>query len=226
MARKTSTETQVKNILVPVFQSLGRSGKIIYIILLLVLFYFGYQYFIDAKPSSSVTFNSKLIEKEIKNVGKLIVTEGHYAKVLTYKDQQKYMLDLVTFEKKALIVANADVIVSYDLRQVKYNIDEEAKKVTIISIPEPELKINQNLHFYDVNQSRFNPFGANDYNKINKKVKEVIAKEIENSTLKSNAENRLISELSKILIVTHSMGWTLEYKGELIDSESDFNLKL
>lgn len=226
MARKTSSETEIKNLLVPIIQAIGRSGKLLYVLVFLIVGYFAYHYFTNQKPTSSVEFNSSLIEKEIKNVGKLIVTEGHYAEVLTYKDQQKYLMDLVSFEKKALIVANADVIVSYDLRQIKYKIDEEAKKVTITSIPEPELKINQDLHFYDINQSRFNPFGAADYNKINKKVKEQITKKIEKSTLKSNAENRLISELAKILIVTHSMGWTLEYKGKPIQSDTDFKLQL
>lgn len=224
MARKTSSETEIKNLLVPIIQAIGRSGKLLYVLVFLLVGYFAYHYFTNQKPASSVEFNSSLIEKEIKNVGKLIVTEGHYAEVLTYKDQQKYLMDLVSFEKKALIVANADVIVSYDLRQIKYKIDEEGKKVTITNIPEPELKINQNLHFYDINQSRFNPFGAADYNKINKKVKEQIAQKIEKSTLKSNAENRLISELAKILIVTHSMGWTLEYKGKPIQSDTDFKL--
>lgn len=223
MVRKKSTEKQVENLLVPVIQSILRSGKIVYFILIAAVLYFGYQYFANHK-TENIEYNSSLIEKEIKNVGKLIVTEGHYAEVLTYKDQQKYLMDLVSFEKRALIVANADVVVSYDLRQIKYTIDEKIKKVTITSIPEPELKINQDLHFYDINQSRFNPFGAADYNKINKKVKEQITKKIEKSTLRANAENRLISELAKILIVTQSMGWTLEYKGKPIQLDTDFKL--
>ena len=94
------------------------------------------------------------------------------------------------------------------------------------NIPEPELKINQDLHFYDVNQSRFNPFNAQDYNKINKMVRTNLAKKIEKSSLKTNAKNRLISELSKMWILTNSMGWTLKYEGEIIEKEADFDQKL
>ena len=164
--------------------------------------------------------------KQIKNVGKLVVTEGHYAEVITYKDQQKYFMDFITFEKKALIVANADVLVMYDLRQLQYEIDENNKTVTLKNIPEPELKINQDLHFYDVNQSRFNPFNAQDYNKINKKVKTELTKKIEKSSLKSNAKNRLLSELSKILILTNTMGWTLKYDGREVKTDKDIELKI
>ncbi|MEZ4786977.1 MAG: DUF4230 domain-containing protein [Flavobacterium haoranii] len=225
MARSSSNETQIKNILIPIFQAIFRSGKMVYIIIIGVLLYFGYQYFSKNKQEN-IEFNSSLIEKQIKNVSKLIVTEGHYAEVLTYKDQQKYLLDLISFEKKALIVANADVFITYDMRQLEYKIDELNKTITITNLPEPELKINQDLNFYDVNQSRFNPFGAADYNKIQKKVKEVIKAKVEKSTLKTNAENRFLSELSKILVLTNTMGWKLQYNGNTIESDTEFTKKL
>jgi hypothetical protein len=44
---------------------------------------------------------------------------------------------------------------------------------------------------------------------------------IEKSSLKSNAKNRLVSELQKIYILTNSMGWTLEYDGNQIKSSDE-----
>ncbi|MDR6966392.1 lipopolysaccharide export LptBFGC system permease protein LptF [Flavobacterium arsenatis] len=175
------------------------------------------------KDESNIEYNSDLIQQQILNVGKLVVTEGHFSEVLTYKDQDKYLMDLISFEKKALIVVNADVTVSYDLRQVKYDIDEKNKVITITNIPEEEIKISPDIKFYDVNQSRFNQFTGDDYNKVNKTVKANLAKKIEKSTLKSNAKNRLVSELSKILILTNSMGWTLKFEGNVIEKEGDLN---
>lgn len=175
------------------------------------------------KDESNIEYNSNLIQQQILNVGKLVVTEGHFSEVLTYKDQDKYLMDLISFEKKALIVVNADVTVSYDLRQVKYDIDEKNKVITITNIPEEEIKISPDIKFYDVNQSRFNQFTGDDYNKVNKTVKANLAKKIEKSTLKSNAKNRLVSELSKILILTNSMGWTLKFEGNVIEKETDLN---
>jgi hypothetical protein len=34
-----------------------------------------------------------------------------------------------------------------------------------------------------------------------------------------NAQNRLVSELSKFLILTNSLGWTLKHEGITIESE-------
>lgn len=170
--------------------------------------------------SATIEYDTNLIQERIVNVGKLIVTEGLFAEVLTYKDQDKYFMDLISFEKKALVIVNAEVTVAYDLRQMKYDIDEKDKTITITYIPKEEIKINPDIKFYDVNQSRMNPFTGDDYNKISKSVKANLAKKIEKSTLKTNAQNRLISELSKILITTNSMGWTLRYDGKTINEES------
>ncbi|WP_281237798.1 DUF4230 domain-containing protein [Flavobacterium praedii] len=178
------------------------------------------------EDDSTLDYNTNLIQQQIVNVGKLVVTEGHFSEVLTYKNQQKYMMDILSFEKKALIIVNADVTVSYDLHQMKYDIDEANKTITILSIPKEEIKISPDIKFYDVEQSQMNPFTGDDYNKINKSVKVNLAKKIEKSTLKSNAQNRLISELSKILILTNTMGWKLQYEGKVIENEKDFATKV
>jgi hypothetical protein len=171
------------------------------------------------EDDSTLDYNTNLIQQQIVNVGKLVVTEGHFSEVITYKNQQKYMMDMLSFEKKALVIVNADVTVSYDLHQMKYDIDEANKTITIISIPKEEIKISPDIKFYDVTQSQMNPFTGEDYNKINKSVKANLAKKIEASSLKTNAQNRLISELSKILILTNTMGWKLQYNGKVIENE-------
>ena len=83
--------------------------------------------------SATIEYDTNLIQERIVNVGKLVVTEGHFAEVLTYKDQDKYLMDLISFEKKALVIVNAEVTVAYDLRQMKYDIDEKGKTITIQS---------------------------------------------------------------------------------------------
>ena len=190
------------------------------IVILLLFRYCGF------KKDDSLESNTNLLQQQIVNVGKLVVTEGHFAEVLTYKDQQKYLLNILSFEKKALLVVNTDVTVSYDLRQMKYDIDQENKIITILNIPKEEITINPDIKFYDVEQSRLNAFTGDDYNKINKQVREKLAKKMENSSLKTNAQNRLISELSKILILTNSMGWTLQYDGKNIGTETELQSEL
>ncbi|MBQ0907919.1 DUF4230 domain-containing protein [Flavobacterium sp. F-328] len=184
--------------------------------------------FCDFKKNEDqdITYNTNLIQQQILNVGKLVVTEGHFSEVITYKNQQKYLMDMLSFEKKALVVVNADVTVAYDLHLMKYDIDSINKIITIVQIPKEEIKISPDIQFYDVEQSKLNPFTGDDYNKINKSVKANLAKKIEKSSLKTNAQNRLISELSKLLITTSQLGWTLKYEGQVIETEKDFGQKI
>jgi len=224
--RNSATETAIKNMLIPLVQAIGRSGKLLYLIIFVVIGIVLYKYFTSEKPTTTTEYNTELIQEKIKSVGKLVVTEGHFSQVMTYKDQQKYLMDLISFEKKALIIINADVTVAYDLRQVQYDIDEKDKTITIVSIPKEEIKISPDIQFYDVEQSTMNPFTGDDYNKINKKVKADLAKKIEKSSLKSNAKNRLVSELAKVLILTNSMGWTLQYNGEVVKTDKDLEKKI
>lgn len=199
--------------------------RVLIVIAFVIVAVFTVRYFYRS-DNSSIEYNTNLIQQQINNVGKLIVTEGHFSEVLTYRDTKGYILNMLTSEKKALIIVNAEVTVAYDLRQVTYDIDKENKVITIKDIPKEEIKIHPDIKFYSIEHGTLNPFTGDDYNKINKTVRENLKKKIAASTLKTNAQNRLISELSKILILTNSLGWTLEYRGETIQNEQDFNLKL
>jgi hypothetical protein len=196
--------------------------KIVLGIVIAAILVFGLRYCEHQKDEhEKLEANTALIQKQLQNVGKLVVTEGTYAQVYSYKDSKKFYLDLFSSNKKALVIVNAKASIAYDLSKVKTTIDAENKTVTIMSIPEPELTINPNIEYYDVTQDYFNQFDASDYNKIKKRVETDLREKIEASGLKTNAQNRLIAELQKIYILTHSMGWILQYNKETISQEED-----
>jgi len=165
----------------------------------------------DKKEKTILKESSMLIQQQISNVSKLIVTEGHFAEVYNYKDSQELFGPLITADKKALVVVNAEVTVAYDLSKVEFEVDEEAKTLYIKSIPDPDIKINPDFEYYDVSADFLNQFDASDYNKIKNNVQASLMKKVAASTLKSNAKNRLISELSKFYVLTNSLEWTLVY---------------
>lgn len=208
------------------FGKLSEIRKWILVLIVSFLLFWIFNYFTKSNESSTVEYDTNLIQQQIKNVGKLVVTEGHFAEVLTYKDKKKTYIPGLSFDKKALVVINADVTVSFDLSKVEYDIDAENKILTITNIPKEEINISPDFKYYDTESSTFNEFTGEDYNKINKLARTNLAKKIEKSTLKSNAKNRLLSELSKMLVLTNSMGWTLKYNGNVIEKENDLELKL
>lgn len=202
--------------------------KILFGVVITLVVLFTFKYCNEKKEDKIILQeNSALIQEQIKNVGKLIVTEGHFSEVFNYKNSKDIFGDLISVEKKALVVVNAEVTIAYDLSKIEFEVDEVNKTLTILSIPEEEIKINPDLEYYDIQADYLNPFEAKDYNDIKKIVKASLAKKIENSDLKTNAKNRLISELAKFYILTNSLGWTLKNNQNSVHSVEDLqNLKL
>ncbi|MEL6811832.1 MAG: DUF4230 domain-containing protein [Bacteroidota bacterium] len=194
--------------------------KILFGIVITLIIVFGLRYCEFKKDEKeTVLRNSTLIQKQLNNVGKLVVTEGNYAQVYTYEDLKEGYFDFLDAKKKALVIVNAKASVSYDLSRIETRIDEENKTVTITSIPEPQLSVEPKIEYYDIQQNYLNPFGAEDYNKIRRMIEDSLRKTIKASPMISNAQNRLISELQKIYILTNSMGWTLQYQEQPIVTE-------
>ena len=162
--------------------------------------------------------HSALIQKQINNVGKLIVTEGYFSDAYSYKNSKALFASL-TSDKQALVIVNAEVTVGYDLSKIEYQIDSINKVLKITKIPKEELNIYPKLEYYDVESGYLNTFNHDDYNKIQETVTARIRKKVEASNLRINAKNRLVSELSKFYILTNSLGWTLQYNDSTIDNE-------
>lgn len=172
--------------------------------------------------SNEIVPDSDLIQQQMKNVSKLVVNEAKIAQIYNYKDEKSFM-NLVSFDKKALVVVNADVQIMYDLSKLEYTIDEANKTVRITYIPKEEIKISPDIKIYDIEESRFNTFKGNDYNVIQESVKKQFKEKILKSNIQSNAKNRLVSELGKFLVVTKALGWTLQYQQNTIGALEDFD---
>jgi hypothetical protein len=190
--------------------------------LVMSLLLFGFNYCDSKKDTIVLKEGSSLIQEQIKNVGKLVVTEGHFSEVFNYENSKELFGDYFTADKKALVVVNADVTIAYDLSKLKYRVDESTKTLHIISIPKEEIKISPDFEYYDIQADFFNPFEAKDYNTIKETVKKSLTEKLEKSKLKKNAKNRLMSELSKFYILTSSLGWKLQYTETEIESLDAF----
>ncbi|NJY61834.1 DUF4230 domain-containing protein [Salinimicrobium sp. CDJ15-81-2] len=183
--------------------------------LVVLIIFLTYRYFENRNAERDrLEESTAMIQQQIKNVGKLVVTEGTFSQVFTYNDTKNRFFDVLPARKKALIVVNTRATVAYDLSKLEIELDEENKTVHITHIPKEEINIYPDIKYYDITQDYLNQFSAEDYNKIKTRINKSMLEKVENSTLKSNAKNRLISELQKIYILTNTLGWTLTYNNE------------
>lgn len=193
--------------------------------LIALVLFGGFWFFYQGKQErEELRASSELIQKQVQQVGKLIVTEGYYSKVFTFKNSQNLFLNIWKSDKKALVVVNAKATVEYDLRQLIVEIDEKNKTLILKKIPDPVLNIYPDIEYYDVTQDYFNSFEAKDYNKIKNSVTAQIRTQIEKSDLMENSRERLMVELTNLFVLTKSMEWTLMYQEKIIENREQLEL--
>jgi len=151
-----------------------------------------------------------IINNGIKNVSKLVVTEASYSEVYSYNDVDKYFFETLDFEKKLTLLVTAKVLVSYDLKELKIEVDSLHKKLIILHIPEEVLTTIPDIKYYDFQQSILNTFSKDDLNAIQQKAIDKLMETVEVSSIKDKARERLIEELKQLMNLTEILGWTVE----------------
>jgi hypothetical protein len=153
-----------------------------------------------------------LLEK-IRNVSKMITVEGDFSEIMHFEDVKDVFLTLVTSKKKAIVMANAKVLIGFDMKKIKMQSNNENKKLVLEYFPEPEvLSIETDIQYYDVNHGYFNKFSANDLSELNKKVKQNIEDKIPDSELLFSAKNKALETIRMIEQMVSTFGWHLDYK--------------
>ena len=75
--------------------------KILFGVILTLIVLFSFKYCGDKKEEQTVLKeNSALIQEQLNNVSKLVVTEGHFSEVFTYENSKRIFGDLIEAEKK------------------------------------------------------------------------------------------------------------------------------
>lgn len=171
-------------------------------------------WFFSKRNSTVVTTSGDVIVERIKAVKKIVVTEAQFSEVYNFKEAKKYFYDLISFEKKALLLVKGNVKVSYDLEKITYEMDKESKTITLTHVPKPETSIEPSIKYYDLQESTFNSFNLEDYNRLNGQAIQKLKTEIEKSNLYDKAESNLQKTLEELQWVGKELGWKVKIKSK------------
>lgn len=152
-----------------------------------------------------------LLEK-IRNVSKMITVEGDFSEIMHFEDVKDVFLSLVTSKKKAIVLANAKVLIGFDMKKIRLISKPINKTIILEHFPEPEvLSIETDIQYYDVKHGLFNKFAAADLSELNKKVRNNIDKKIPDSELLLTAKVKALDTVKIIGQMVSTFGWKLQY---------------
>ncbi len=150
---------------------------------------------------------AQILLEKVQNIEKLMVVEGTFSEIYTYKDSKNLFHNFFPVEKKVIVIINATVQIGYDLNKVGYSIDAKTKTLQLNHIPKTEIVVSSQVEYYDIDDSRFYKLTANDFTKIQKRANELILQKVKESTMPKQAEQRLNIVLENIIFSAKEMGW-------------------
>lgn len=153
--------------------------------------------------------STRIINHEIQRLNKMIVIEQNYSAFRTkkYADFNTRYLDFMN--KNIVLYITAKAQVSYDMKQMKIEVDSADKKIHIISLPEPELSVYPNVEIYSMEEGWFNNFSKAELNQVMNEGKADIQQEVEKSNIKAMAHNQLIANLKDLYVVAKLYRWQI-----------------
>lgn len=177
-------------------------------ILIMSIFYFLFR---NRFTKNKTEEQSVVLLEKIRNVSKMITVEGDFAEVMHFEDVKDVFLNYITSKKKAIVFANAKVLIGFDMKKIKIISNTSSKKILLEHFPEPEvLSIETDIQYYDVSHGLFNKFAASDLSELNKKVKVNIEDKIPESELLASAKLKALETVNMIEQVVSTFGWHLE----------------
>lgn len=157
--------------------------------------------------TTNSTENADVIIDRIESVKKIIVTEGYFSEIYSYKEADRYFYNYIEFEKKAILLVKGKATVSYDLTKMDYAVDKDSKTITLVNKPAPQVSVEPEIQYFDLQESTFNTFDRDDYNKLNSRAVIKLKEKIEKSDLKQVVREELETTLNDIQIVGKELGW-------------------
>lgn len=194
------------------------SKNVILAIALLLAFVLGivsYAGFRNSQDQQLRQRDASVLLQRVREVCKLVTVEGDLSELYneTMTRQVTLYLPLPTkfeFDKKATVQVEGKVLVGYDLEQLKLEMDEANRTLTISNLPEPKiLAVDHQIKYRNLTESWFNEFTAEDYTALNESAKEFLKEKAAQSELIDRARQQGNGMLETIRFLAEGAGVTV-----------------
>lgn len=181
----------------------------------------GVSFFVIKKLTSkdeSMRNDVYIITNQIKRMNKMVVVEQDFSAMQKTKMTTQLLGGLLPdTEKQIITFTKTNAQVSYDLNQMKLEVDSIGKKLIIRELPNAEIKIIPSVEIQSIDDSFLNRISEQDIKRIQDNAKQNAIKSVDETRLRSEGRQQLIENLNQIFVLAKALNYTIEDKTGEID---------
>ena len=161
-----------------------------------------------------------ILTNQISKMNKMVVLEQDFSSMQKTKITSKLLgLDVLPSSQKELVIfTKAKAQVSYDLHQMKLEVDSANKKLIIKKLPNADIKIFTDAEISSLDDSFFDRFTQEDFKRITTNAKKNAEKNIDQPKLRNEGRKQLLQNLNDIFVLAKAL------KYEVVDDTNTFDL--
>lgn len=143
-------------------------------------------------------------------MNKMVVLEQDFSSFQTHKSSAASIAGFDILPREMVLYTTAKTQVSYDLKQMKIDVDTVNKKVIINELPQPEIKIFPDVKIHFMDDYAINRFTQKDINGIMESAKKNMAKSVNQNSLKEQSKKQLKDNLNDIFVLAKALHYSIE----------------
>ena len=153
-----------------------------------------------------------LITNQIQKMNKMVVLEQDFSSFQTHKSSAASVAGFDILPREMVLYTTAKAQVSYDLKQMKIDVDTVNKKLILQEIPQPEIKIFPDVKIHFMDDYAINRFTQKDINGVMESAKKNMAKSVNQNSLKEQSKKQLKDNLNDIFVLAKALHYSIEDK--------------
>ncbi|AVF48639.1 DUF4230 domain-containing protein [Elizabethkingia anophelis] len=168
------------------------------------------------KKAEAINQDYYLITNQISKMNKMVVLEQNFSSFQTHKSAAFKFGGYDILPKEMVLYTTAKAQVTYDLKQMKIDVDTINKKLVITELPRAEIKIYPDVKIHFMDDYAMNRFDQKSINGIMESAKQNMVKSVDQKKLEQEGHQQLVHNLNDIFVLAKALNYKIEDKtGEL-----------
>lgn len=176
----------------------------------LIIGFILYHHWNKKKQKVKIQQEASTLLEQVRKVCKLVTVEGDFQEIIDTRTEKSMLFDLLTQQKKAIVIVKAKALVGYDLSVLDIQMNADEHTIRISNFPESQLiSLETDINYYDITNRLLNRFSEKDLSELNIQAKSIVTEKVKDSHLHELAKEQALEIIHLVRDIAKALGWTV-----------------